>query len=78
MAWPGHSPDVNASEHAWPWLRRHVTRQFTPSCTPQHCQQQWETEWEALPQELINRWVMGIPKVVRRIIQNKGNKNFHG
>ena len=68
MAWPGHSPDVNASEHAWPWLRRHVTRQFTPSCTPQQCQQQWEAECEALPQEMINRWVMGIPKVVRRII----------
>ena len=45
MAWPGHSPDVNASEHAWPWLRRHVTRQFTPSCTPQQCQQQWEADW---------------------------------
>ncbi|KAF1939232.1 hypothetical protein EJ02DRAFT_497764, partial [Clathrospora elynae] len=35
MVWPGHSPDVNASKHAWPWLRRHVTRQFSSSCTPQ-------------------------------------------
>jgi len=78
MAWPGHCPDVNASEHAWPWLRRHVTKQFTPSCTPEQCRQQWETEWEAMPQELINRWVMGIPKVVRRIIQNEGRNNFHG
>jgi hypothetical protein len=22
MWWPGHSPDVNAEEHAWPWIRR--------------------------------------------------------
>lgn len=78
MAWPGHSPDVNASEHAWPWLRSHVTKQFTPSCNQEQCRQQWEDEWEALPQELINRWVMGIPKVVRRIIQNRGGNNFHG
>ncbi|KAF1965816.1 hypothetical protein BU23DRAFT_378315, partial [Bimuria novae-zelandiae CBS 107.79] len=21
LPWPGHSPDVNASEHAWPWIR---------------------------------------------------------
>ncbi|KAF1967057.1 hypothetical protein BU23DRAFT_367887, partial [Bimuria novae-zelandiae CBS 107.79] len=24
LEWPGHSPDVNASEHAWPWIRRHI------------------------------------------------------
>ncbi|KAF2030134.1 hypothetical protein EK21DRAFT_89198 [Setomelanomma holmii] len=37
MWWPGHSPEVNASEHAWPWMRRHVTRDFTPSCTREEC-----------------------------------------
>lgn len=78
MSWPGHSPDVNASEHAWPWIRTHVTKQFTPLCTPTQCKEQWEAEWEALPIELINRWVMGIPKVVRRIIAEEGNNNFHG
>jgi transposase len=78
MGWPGHSPDVNASEHAWPWLRSHVTKQFTPSCNPEECKKQWETEWAALPQELINRWVMGVPKIVRRIIANEGKNNFHG
>ena len=31
--WPDHSPEINASEHAWPWIRRHVTKEFTPSCT---------------------------------------------
>jgi hypothetical protein len=31
---------VNASKHAWPWIRRHVTKQFTPSCTAKECQQQ--------------------------------------
>jgi transposase len=78
MAWAGHSPDVNASEHAWPWMRSHVTKQFTPSCSPEQCKQQWEAQWEALPIESINKWVMGIPRVVRKIIASEGKNDFHG
>jgi transposase len=56
---PGHSPDVNASEHAWPWIWRHITRYFTPSRTEHQCEQQWVAEWEAMPIEVINKWIMG-------------------
>jgi hypothetical protein len=31
-----------------------------------------------MPQEVINKWVMGIHEMVRRIIKHKGNNNFHG
>ena len=31
--WPGHFPDVNAEEHAWPWIRRSITKRHTPSTT---------------------------------------------
>jgi transposase len=78
MLWPGHSPEVNASEHAWPWIRRHVTRDFTPSCNEKQCEEQWVKEWEAIPQEVINRWVMYVPVMVRRIIKHGGNNDFHG
>ena len=43
--WSGHSPEVNAIEHAWPWIRRHVTKQFTPSCTAKQCERQWVSQW---------------------------------
>ena len=76
--WPGHSPEINASEHAWPWIRRHVTKDFTPSCTAKQCEQQWVTEWERMPIEVINRWVDGIPEQVRRIIKHRGKNDFHG
>lgn len=76
--WLGHSPEVNASEHAWPWIRNHVTHQFTPSTDREQCERQWIASWDALPIEIINRWVMGIPEVVRRIIRNGGKNNFHG
>ncbi|KAF2034194.1 hypothetical protein EK21DRAFT_85637 [Setomelanomma holmii] len=78
IGWAGHSPDVNATEHAWPLLRKHVTRKFTPSKSELECEQQWIVLWEALPIEAINRWVDQVPEMVRRIIRNGGNNNFHG
>jgi len=78
MWWPGHSPDVNASEHAGPWMRRHVTKDPTSSCTAKQCKEQCVKEWEAMPVEIINRWVDGIPEQVRRITRHKGRTNFHG
>ncbi|KAF1922514.1 uncharacterized protein M421DRAFT_410623, partial [Didymella exigua CBS 183.55] len=38
--WPGHSSEANAIEHAWPWIQQHVTKQFTPSCTPKQYEKQ--------------------------------------
>jgi hypothetical protein len=55
-----------------------VTKQFTPSCNEKECEQQWVTEWEAMPIEAINKWVMHVPKVVRRIIAHRGKNDFHG
>jgi hypothetical protein len=31
-----------------------------------------------MPQEVINKWVRGIPEMVGRIIKHKRNNNFHG
>lgn len=78
IAWAGHSPDVNASEHAWPFIRKHVTKNYTQSRTEQQCERQWRASWDALPIGKINKWVDGIPEVVRRIIRSHGKNNFHG
>lgn len=76
--WPGHSPEVNASGHAWHWIRRHVTKDFTPSCNEKECEKQWAKEWDLISIEVINRWVEAIPEQVRRIIRAGGKNNFHG
>ena len=55
LSWPGHSPEINASEHAWPRIRRHITRDFELSTTVDKCKYQWRKEWEAMPQEVINK-----------------------
>jgi transposase len=77
LSWPGHSPEVNASEHAWPWIRRHITKNYPLSGTIDQCEQHWREQWEALPQEVINKWIDGIPDVVRKIIEYGGKNNFH-
>ncbi|KAF1969062.1 hypothetical protein BU23DRAFT_557913 [Bimuria novae-zelandiae CBS 107.79] len=77
LAWPGHSPDVNAEEHAWPWIRRHITQDFMPSTCEQQCRAQWAYEWEQMPQEIINKWILSILKVVRQIIAHRGDNSFH-
>jgi hypothetical protein len=59
--WPGHSPEVNASEHAWPWIRRHITKEFSPSCNSKQCEDQWKQQWKAMPIEVINAWIDEIP-----------------
>lgn len=74
LSWPGHSPEVNASEHAWLWIRRHITHDFQPSTTVEEAKGQWRSEWRALPITMINRWIDGIPDVVRKII-DYGRKN---
>lgn len=77
LSWPGHSPEVNAAEHAWPWIRRHITKDFKPSTTTLDCRSHWECEWDSLPQEVIDKWIDQIPEVVRRIIEHGGKNDFH-
>jgi transposase len=61
LLWPPNSPDANANVQAWPWLRRHITKDFPPSTTIEECEQQWRREWENLPIEQINAWIDEIP-----------------
>lgn len=77
MCWPGHSPDINAEEHAWPWIRRHITKDFPPSRTEAEAEKQWRYEWEKLPIQQINKWIDSIPNVVREIIRQEGDNSFY-
>lgn len=72
--WPGHSPEANAIEHAWPRIRRHVGQQFTSSCTENECEKQWVISWDAMPIDAINRWVDAILEQVQSIIRADGKQ----
>ena len=77
LLWPANSPNVNASEHAWSYMRRHISRDYPTSATKEQCAQQWRDEWEELPQEQTDTWIDRIPDVIRQIIAQNGGNNFH-
>ncbi len=78
LLWPPNSPDANAIEQAWPWLRLHITKDFPPSTTVEECERQWLQEWENLSIEQINAWIDEIPKRIIKILEQEGDNSFHG
>ncbi len=71
MLWPPPSPDANAIEQAWPWLRRHITNDFPASTTVEECEKPWREGGEKLPIEQINAWIDEIPKRVINILEEE-------
>ena len=47
-------------------------------CCNRMGEKQWKCEWDALPIEVINAWIDGIPDQVRRIIVAGGKNNYYG
>ncbi|KAF2178225.1 hypothetical protein K469DRAFT_599987, partial [Zopfia rhizophila CBS 207.26] len=77
MCWPAYSPDVNACEHPWPWIRRHITKNDYVSHDEEQCRIQWARVWHVIPQKQMDKWIDRIPDVIRQIIKYKGDNCFH-
>lgn len=78
LLWPPNSPDCNVSEHAWPWLRRHITKEYPVSVTAEDCASQWAEQWEKLTVEHINAWINSFPKKkIIAILERDGDNCFH-
>lgn len=78
MLWPANSPDANAIEHVWPWIRQHITGEFPVSTTEAQCEAQWRAQWDKLDVDTIDRWIERIPDIIRQIIAHNGGNDFHG
>jgi transposase len=78
MLWPANSPDANAIEHAWPWIRQHITTDFPQSTNEEELEQHWQQECANLSIEQINAWIDEIPKRIRQILEQNGDNSFHG
>jgi hypothetical protein len=75
MLWPGNSPDLNAIEPAWFWLKRRTTQQGAPS-TRAAMKQRWYKAWKDLPQEQIQKWIEAIPHHIQEIIRCEGGNEY--
>ena len=75
MLWPGNSPDLNAIECAWGWLKRHTTRKGRHTIRGDAVKA-WERSWAELPQEAIQGWIARIPDHVQEIIRIDGGNEY--
>jgi len=52
ILWPANSPDLNAIEPCWFWMKRQTTKGGVASSEKQ-LKKDWLKYWENLPQEKI-------------------------
>jgi hypothetical protein len=75
LLWPGNSPDLNAIEPAWFWIKRRTTAQGAPT-TKAEMEKRWLRAWKDLPQETIQAWVERIPHHIQEIIRLQGGNEY--
>jgi len=75
LLWPGNSPDLNAIEPAWFWLKRRTTAKGAPS-NRTDIEKAWYQAWKDLPQEQIQQWIAAIPDHIQAIIRLEGGNEY--
>ncbi|KAL3704224.1 hypothetical protein TMatcc_009915 [Talaromyces marneffei ATCC 18224] len=75
LPWPGNSPDLNAIEPTWFWLKKRTTLQGAPG-DRKTAVEAWEKAWERLPQHHIQAWVERIPFHIQEIIRLEGGNEY--
>ncbi|RKK06469.1 hypothetical protein BFJ65_g18666 [Fusarium oxysporum f. sp. cepae] len=71
LLWCSNSPDLNAIEPAWPWMKRITTKKGAPK-NRKEAIRKWEAAWNDLPQEKIRAWIERIPMHIQKIIELEG------
>jgi hypothetical protein len=75
LSWCGNSPDLNAIEPSWGWLKRRTTRKGAPK-TRDLAVASWLTHWNDMPQEKIQAWIERIPRHIKEIIRCEGGNEY--
>ncbi|EED15724.1 hypothetical protein TSTA_051610 [Talaromyces stipitatus ATCC 10500] len=75
LLWLGNSPDLNAIEPTWFWLKKRTTLRGAPG-DRKTAVGVWEKAWERLPQHRIQAWIERIPFHIQEIIRLEGKNEY--
>jgi hypothetical protein len=72
---PPNSPDLNAIEKAWPWLKRTTTARGATT-DPKEMERRWLKGWNDIPQAQIQVWIEGIMHNIQEVIRLEGGNKY--
>lgn len=75
MLWCANSPDLNAIEPAWMFMKRWTTKRGAPS-NRLDAIRAWSQCWREMPQQMIQAWIERIPMHVQKVIELQGGNNY--
>jgi transposase len=75
MLWPPNSPDLNAIEPPWMWMKRETTKHGAATSKKQ-MEEDWINCWENISQERIQEWIKRIPEHVQEVIRLDGGNEY--
>jgi hypothetical protein len=75
LDWPANSPDFNAIEPTWFWMKRETTKNG-PINSNTGLRNAWIQCWDNMPQEKIQAWIERIPIHIQEVIKCDGNNLY--
>jgi hypothetical protein len=75
LDWPGNSPDLNAIEPCWMWLKKRTTSRGAPR-DKKTGKEAWIKAWDELPQERIQHWIERLMRHIQEVIRNEGGNEY--
>lgn len=75
LVWCGNSPDLNAIEPCWAYMKRTTTARGAP-ITKKGLKKVWTQCWKHLPQAKIQAWIERLPRHIEQIIEMEGGNDY--
>ena len=72
LNWPPNSPDLNPIENLWGILKVAVSKRFPT--TKEQLVEAISLEWENLSSETVQNLILSMPKRIKEVLKNKGQK----
>uniref|UniRef100_A0A4W6FSW7 Tc1-like transposase DDE domain-containing protein n=1 Tax=Lates calcarifer TaxID=8187 RepID=A0A4W6FSW7_LATCA len=77
MEWPASNPDLNPIEHMWDQLGQAVRVRVSNTTTLADLRQMLVEEWDAVPQQCVNRLVTSLRRRCQAVVAVYGSSTCY-